>query len=100
MIPKTCEQQIPIAEPGTKPHIESCQPYCSGCYYKVLCRRYVSGPYIEKPWGYYTRTKKCPCRATLADKAIIKTPRPLCKFCAALDHDQAVEVREARERAE
>jgi hypothetical protein len=93
-----------LREPATRTHIENCEPYCSACYYKVLCRRYVYGPPKQSGSYRYGTPKTCACRASRTDKAFgssnVHQERQVCKFCFSLDHDEALGVREAREMAE
>lgn len=99
---QTCEQRTLLLVPATQTHVDHCQPYCSKCYYRDLCERYISGTSrIKIPSSYGGWQRNCPCRTTPTESALgTKYQRSLCKFCASLDHGAAVRVREAREEAE
>lgn len=93
--------------PGTESHIENCQPYCSVCYFKVLARRYVSGPggsETPRTYGYSYPTAPCTCCQTFDERIkwrpLESQERSLCTHCAKLQPSVALSVREAREQAE
>lgn len=98
-----CTQFMNLMESASTTHIDHCKPYCSTCYYKGPCRRYVSGR--EKPDQYKTmcacvgRTSNVPYYQTgLLSDALTK--RSVCRHCSSLDAKAALAVRESREKAE
>jgi hypothetical protein len=92
-----------LMEPASTTHLEHCKPYCSTCYYKGPCRRYVSGR--EKPVKYGSI---CACTGRTAHETYYRrrllsnatTKRNICRLCSTLDAAAALAVRERREKAE
>jgi len=94
---QTCKLSMNIPEPNSSTHIYHCEPYCSQCYYRDLCRRYIAGaPGPEKLYSW-EKPKKCVCRTGSVTTAVA---RSVCKFCSRMDQHAAVRVREERDKAE
>lgn len=96
-----------LPNPATESHIEKCQPYCSPCYFKVLARRYVSGPEepeVSRTYGNNYPTSSWTCCETSNERMkwrpLDTQDRSLCTHCAKLQSTVALGVREAREQAE
>jgi hypothetical protein len=94
-----CTRNLPEASSTT--HLDHCEPYCSTCYYKGPCRRWLSSRPKE---AYYTRPCACarqPAHANPAfDYGMSNQSRSICRPCSKLSPEAALAHRESREKEE